>query len=49
MAADEVRTELSSPRIFLIRMGVFLALAGFIAFILHDQIQRALGDLLRKA
>ncbi len=41
MAADEVRTELSSPRIFLIRMGVFLALAGFIAFILHDQIQRA--------
>ncbi len=41
MAADEVRTELSSPRIFLIRMGVFLALAGFIAFILHEQIQRA--------
>lgn len=41
MAADEVRTELSSPRIFLIRMGVFLALAGFVAFILHDQIQRA--------
>ena len=41
MAADEVRTELSSPRIFLIRMGVFLALAGFVAFILHEQIQRA--------
>jgi len=41
MAADKVRTELSSPRIFLIRMGVFLALAGFIAFILHEQIQRA--------
>ncbi len=41
MAADEVRTELTSPRIFLIRMGVFLALAGFVAFILHEQIQRA--------
>ncbi|MFO1136067.1 MAG: MotA/TolQ/ExbB proton channel family protein [Rhodoblastus sp.] len=41
MAAEKVRTELSSPRIFLIRMGVFLALAGFVAFILHDQIQRA--------
>ena len=41
MAADEIRTELSSPRIFLIRMGVFLALAGFIAFILQDQIKRA--------
>ncbi len=41
MAADEVRTELTSPRIFLIRMGVFLALAGFIAFILQDQIRRA--------
>ena len=41
MAADGVRTELTSPRIFLIRMGVFLALAGFVAFILHGQITRA--------
>ena len=41
MAADEVRTELSSPRIFLFRMAVFLALAGFIAYILQEQIKRA--------
>ncbi|MDE2361950.1 MAG: MotA/TolQ/ExbB proton channel family protein [Hyphomicrobiales bacterium] len=41
MAADEDPTRLSSPRIFLVRMCVFLALAGFIAFILNREIARA--------
>ncbi|MBH0619121.1 flagellar motor protein MotA, partial [Salmonella enterica] len=33
--------RLSSPRIFLVRMAVFLILAGFVALILQDQIGRA--------
>ena len=33
--------RLSSPRIFLIRMAVFLILAGFVALILEEQIARA--------
>lgn len=41
MAGEPVRAELSSPRIYLIRMCVFLALAGFVALILQDQIKRA--------
>ena len=40
MAAGE-RTMLTSPRIFLVRMAVFLALAGFVAFILQKEIVRA--------
>ncbi len=41
MAAGDERTQLSSPSIFLVRMIVFLALAGFVAFILQKQIERA--------
>jgi hypothetical protein len=41
MAADGERILLSSPRIFLVRMVVFLALAGFVAFILNKEIERA--------
>ena len=41
MAAGEHATQLSSPRIFLIRMVIFLALAGFVAFILNREISRA--------
>ena len=37
--ADPFR--LSSPRIFLVRMAVFLILAGFVALILEEQIARA--------
>ena len=33
--------RLSSPRIFLVRMVVFLILAGFVALILNEQIARA--------
>ena len=33
--------RLSSPRIFLVRMAVFLILAGFVALILNTQIARA--------
>ncbi len=33
--------RLSSPRIFLVRMAVFLILAGFVALILNQQITRA--------
>jgi hypothetical protein len=33
--------RLSSPAIFLLRMAVFLALAGFVAFVLHEQISKA--------
>ncbi len=33
--------RLSSPRIFLVRMAVFLILAGFVALILEEQIARA--------
>ena len=32
---------LSSPRIYLIRMGVFLVLCGFLGFILFEQLRRA--------
>ena len=34
-------TKLSSPRIFLIRMLVFLILCGLIAFVLQKQIANA--------
>ncbi|MFD1704249.1 flagellar motor protein MotA [Methylopila henanensis] len=33
--------KLSSPRVFLLRMVIFLALAGFVGLILHDQIGKA--------
>ena len=33
--------KLSSPRVFLLRMTIFLALAGFVALILHEQIRKA--------
>ncbi|MFD1332932.1 flagellar motor protein MotA [Methylopila musalis] len=33
--------KLSSPRVFLLRMVIFLALAGFAALMLHEQISRA--------
>ncbi len=41
MSAAGERTMLSSPLIFLVRMIVFLALAGFVAFILQNEIARA--------
>jgi hypothetical protein len=41
MAADSDLTRLSSPRIFLVRMIVFLILVGFVALILYRQIERA--------
>ncbi len=41
MSAASERTILSSPLIFLVRMIVFLALAGFVAFILQNEIVRA--------
>ncbi len=41
MTADSDLTRLSSPRIFLVRMIVFLILVGFVALILHRQIQTA--------
>src|SRR3954462_9067517 len=37
---DQTR-PLTPPRIYLVRMGVFLALAGFLAFILYRPIYRA--------
>jgi hypothetical protein len=40
MAASDL-TRLSSPRIFLVRMIVFLILVGFVALILYRQIGRA--------
>jgi hypothetical protein len=40
MAASDL-TRLSSPRIFLVRMIVFLILVGFVALILYRQIERA--------
>jgi hypothetical protein len=40
-AADSDLTRLSSPRIFLVRMIVFLILVGFVALILNRQIQTA--------
>ncbi|PZQ19138.1 MAG: flagellar motor protein MotA [Ancylobacter novellus] len=33
--------KLSSPRVFLLRMVIFLALSGFVALMLHQQISRA--------
>ncbi|WP_020180645.1 hypothetical protein [Methylopila sp. M107] len=33
--------KLSSPRVFLLRMSIFLALSGFVALVLHDQIRKA--------
>src|SRR5580700_571230 len=41
MASDLNQTKLSSPRIFLIRMLVFLILCGLIAFVLQKQIANA--------
>jgi hypothetical protein len=41
MAADNDPYKLSSPRIFLVRMVVFLILVGFVALILHRQLQIA--------
>ncbi len=41
MATDVDPYRLSSPRIFLVRMLVFLILAGFIVFILQRQIETA--------
>ncbi len=41
MSADNDLTRLSSPRIFLVRMVVFLILVGFVALILNRQIERA--------
>ncbi len=41
MASDLNHTKLSSPRIFLIRMLVFLILCGLIAFVLQRQIFNA--------
>ncbi len=41
MASDVDLYKVSSPRIFLVRMLIFLILAGFIAFILQKQIINA--------
>ena len=41
MAPTSQALKLSSPRIFLVRMVVFLILAGFVALILYQQISRA--------
>ncbi len=41
MASGEDPTRLSMPHVFLVRMIVFLALAAFVAFMLHKQIERA--------
>ena len=41
MASDLDNYRLSSPRIFLLRMMVFLILIGFLALILYRQIQTA--------
>lgn len=41
MASGEDPTKLSMPHVFLARMAVFLALAAFVAFMLHGQIERA--------
>src|SRR3954447_1257946 len=41
MTAASDLTRLSSPRIFLVRMIVFLILVGFVALILYRQIERA--------
>lgn len=41
MAAGDDALRLSNPRIFLVRMILFLALAGFVAFILNREIVKA--------
>jgi hypothetical protein len=41
MASDLDQAKLSSPRIFLLRMLVFLILCALVAFVLHPQILRA--------
>jgi hypothetical protein len=41
MANDTDPLKLSSPRIFLLRMLVFVILCGLIAFVLHKQIENA--------
>ena len=41
MASDIDPVKLTSPRIFLIRMLVFLILCGLIAFVLQKQIYNA--------
>ena len=41
MANDLDPLKLSSPRIFLLRMLVFVILGGLVAFVLHKQIQVA--------
>jgi uncharacterized protein YneF (UPF0154 family) len=41
MATETDPLKLSSPRIFLVRMLVFVVLCGLIAFLLHKQIQNA--------
>jgi hypothetical protein len=33
--------KMSSPRVFLLRMMIFLALAGFVGLVLHEQIAKA--------
>ena len=41
MAKDLDPLKLSSPRIFLFRMLVFVVLGGLVAFLLHKQIETA--------
>ena len=41
MANDRDIHRLSPPRIYLLRMFVFLVISGFLAFILHKQIIKA--------
>jgi len=41
MAKDLDPLKLSSPRIFLFRMMVFVVLVGLVAFLLHKQIEVA--------
>jgi hypothetical protein len=41
MAKDLDPIKLSSPRIFMFRMLVFIVLGGLIAFVLHDQVAAA--------
>jgi len=41
MASDTDPLKLSSPRVFLFRMLVFVMLGGVIAFLLQKQIQTA--------
>ena len=41
MAKELDPLKLSSPRIFLFRMLVFVILVGLVAFVLHKQIQVA--------